>query len=592
VYVIAAFGVLLGTAALVFKEEQVQRLQQLPHDNAHSLAGIVLAGVAGFGFLLAGVLAHVRRRENRVGLLMVLVGVGFFAEDVQFASNAWVNSAGLLFVRASDGFLVHLVLAFPGGRLISWFERLLAGAAYAAVFVLTPVTVLFKDTRKDDVLSKPNLLLVSGNPTAYDMLVNAYEVIGAAVTVGVVAVLVRRWARAGPPLRRVLAPVFLTGLLGAAGTLAAELSDRRNPVGELLGWAPRVAFCLLPLGFLAGLWRVRLGRTAVGTLLTQLRQPMSAAQLQTALARAVRDPSLRIGYWRPDVEAFVDGDGRPLQVPEADLGNAVTLVEPGGRRIAVLLHDPALREDGHVLNAVTAAAELALENQRLTAEVRAQLAEVRDLAGRLVAAGDAERRRLEHDLHDGAQQQLVTVGLSLRMALDRLGRTTEGETAALLTKIAARVDAVIGELRELAHGIHPAILTNAGLMPALHALAERTPEPEVHLRTADVPRLTPAEEATGYFVAAEALANTLKHANASQVRVSVEYEEGVLRIDVTDDGSGGADIGAGSGLLGLRDRVTALGGTLSVRSAPGRGTSVSAAIPCRTGTGPTQAGQP
>jgi signal transduction histidine kinase len=360
----------------------------------------------------------------------------------------------------------------------------------------------------------------------------------------------------------------------------------------LLGWVPRVAFCLLPLGFLVGMWRVRLGRTAVGTLLAQLRQPMSAAQLQAALARAVGDPSLRVGYWRPDVEAFVDGDGRPLQWGKADPGGGVTLVESRGRRIAVLLHDPALREDVHVLDAVTAAAELALENQRLTAEVRAQLAEVRDLAGRLVAAGDAERRRLERDLHDGAQQHLVILALSLRMALQRLVGTVDGETAALLTNAAASLDAVIGQLRELARGIHPAILTDAGLVPALQALAERTPEPEVHLCAVDVPQLTPAEEATGYFVVAEALTNTLKHANANQVRITVAYEEGLLRIDVTDDGVGGVDVCAGSGLLGLRDRAAALGGTLFVRSAPGQGTSVSAAIPCQTGTGPARAGQP
>jgi signal transduction histidine kinase len=178
------------------------------------------------------------------------------------------------------------------------------------------------------------------------------------------------------------------------------------------------------------------------------------------------------------------------------------------------------------------------------------------------------------------------------MALQSLAGTADGETAALLTNTAAWVDAVIGELRELAHGIHPAILTNAGLVPALQALAERTPEPEVRLRAADVPRLTPAGEASGYFVVAEALTNTLKHANASEVQISVEYDDGVLRVDVTDDGVGGADVCAGSGLLGLRDRVTALGGTLFVRSTPGRGTSVSAAIPCQAGTGPGRASQP
>jgi signal transduction histidine kinase len=586
VYVVAGLGALLGAVALAFKTVHVARVQDLGLDlgSAYSPAGVVLGGVGGFAFLGAGVLAHARRPENRVGLLMVLAGVGFFAEDLQLSGSRWVHSLGLLFVRASGGFLVHLVLAFPDGRLASWPERLLAGAAYAAVFVLTPVAALFTDTRRR-ALPKPNVLLVAGDTPVADVAGKAVEVIGAVVAAGVVAVLVRRWARAGPPLRRVLAPVFLAALLGGAGTVAAGLTDAHRPVAEALSWAPRVAFCLLPLGFLAGVWRVRLGRTAVATLLAQLRQPLSAAQLQAALGQAVGDPSLRVGYWLPDVEAFVDGRGRPFRVPGEDPGRGVTLVEPGGRRVAVLVHDPALREDPHVLEAVVATAELALDNQRLAAEMR-------NLAGRLVTAGDAERRRLERDLHDGAQQRLVTVALSLRLAVQRVAGTADAATAALLANSAAGLDAAIGELRELARGIHPAILTDAGLVPALQALVERTPEPDVRLVAAGVPRLSPSEETAGYYVAAEALTNALKHAHAGHIRITVGYEEGRLRIDVTDDGAGGAAVRAGSGLRGLRDRVTVLGGTLTIRSAPGRGTSVSAAIPCRAGGGPASEDQP
>jgi signal transduction histidine kinase len=577
VYGFAGFGVLLGALALELKAQHIQRIHDLglQLDEPYSTAGVVLGGLGGFAFLVAGLLAHARRPDNRVGLLMVLVGVGFFAEDVQLALDGWVHSVGLLLVRAADGFLVHLVLAFPGGRLDTWRLRLIAGLAYAAVFVLTPIRVLFLDTRRRD-LPKPNLLMIADSDRIVHGLDRAYNAIGLAVALAVVAVLVHRWVRAGPPARRVLAPVFVTGILGAASTIASPLGRAVPP----LAWAPRIAFCLLPLAFLVGIWRVRLGRTAVGTLLAALREPMSAAQLEAALARALGDPSLRIGYWRPATQTFVDGDGRALP-PMTGTGDGVTLVEPGGRRVAVLVHDPALREDGHVLAAVTAAAELALENQRLTAEVRAQLAEVRDLAGRLVTAGDAERRRLEHDLHDGAQQQLVTAAVALRTAARRLGGVADPPTAALLSAGVDGLDAAIDALRELARGIHPAILTDAGLVPALQALAERTPEPEVRLRAAGVPRLPPAHEATGYFVAAEALTNTLKHAGAQRACIAVQYEEGVLRIEVTDDGVGGADIRPGGGLLGLRDRVTALGGEFVLRSDPGHGTSVAASIACR-----------
>ena len=574
VYGFAGFGVLLGALALQLKAQHIQRIHDLGLrlDGSYSLAGLVLGGLGGFAFLVAGLLAHARRPDNRVGLLMVLVGVGFFAEDVQLALDGWVHSVGLLLVRAADGFLVHLVLAFPGGRLATRPLRLLAGLAYAAVFVLIPIRALFLDTRRRD-LPKPNMLMIADSDRIVHGLGAVYDAIGLVVALAVVAVLVHRWVRAGPPGRRVLAPVFVTGVLGAASTIA-------SPLWLELAWAPRIVFCLLPLAFLVGVLRVLLGRTAVGTLLAALREPMSAAQLEAALARTLGDPSLRIGYWRPDAQAFVDGDGRALP-PITGTGDGVTLVEPGGRRVAVLVHDPALREDGHVLAAATAAAELALENQRLTAEVRAQLAEVRDLAGRLVTAGDAERRRLERDLHDGAQQQLVTAALALRTAARRLGGAAEPKTAALLSAGVDGLDAAIGELRELARGIHPAILNDAGLVPALQALAERTPEPEVRLRAAGLPRLPAAHEATGYFVAAEALTNTLKHAGARRVCIAVEYEEGVLRIEVTDDGVGGAGVRPGGGLLGLHDRVTALGGEFVLRSDPGHGTSVSAAIACR-----------
>jgi signal transduction histidine kinase len=585
VYACAGAGVVLGVIALTLKTRHVQRVHDLHLQvaNSYSLAGILVGAVGGYTFIGAGVVAYVRRPNNRVGLLMVLVGVGFFAEDVQLSSQPWVHSFGLLFIRATDGALVHLVLAFPEGRLTGRVERALAGVTYGVVFVLAPVVALFTDTEIRE-LPKTNVLLVARDSRVVALSGLLFQVFGVVVTVGLVAVLVRRWLRAGPPLRRVLAPVFVTGLLGAVGTAAAGFTDVRGSPGEALAWVPRVAFCLLPIGFLAGVWRVRLGRTAVGTLLAQLREPMSAAQLQAALARAVGDPSLRVGYWRPDAEVFVDGDGWPLAMPgpgngDGD-GDGVTLVQPGGRRVAVLIHDPALREDGHVLRAVAAAAELTLENQRLTAEVRAQLTEVRELAGRLVAAGDDERRRLERDLHDGAQQRLVSVAFKFRRAAERMKDTDDADAAALLVDGVAGLQAAIAELRELARGIHPAVLNDAGLLPALQSLAERMPEPEVHLRLGAVPRLPPAHEATGYFLAAEALTNTLKHAAARHVGVAVAYQAGVLRIEVTDDGVGGADLRAGSGLLGIRDRVTALGGRFMLRSVPGQGTSVAAEISC------------
>ncbi|MGH3870426.1 MAG: sensor histidine kinase [Pseudonocardiaceae bacterium] len=214
-----------------------------------------------------------------------------------------------------------------------------------------------------------------------------------------------------------------------------------------------------------------------------------------------------------------------------------------------------------------------LDNKRLTAEVRACHA-------RIVAAADELRRRFERDLHDGAQQQLVTVALTLRLMQQRLDRYPDPELAALLNRAAKGLQGALAELRSLARGIHPAILTDAGLLPALRALVQRAPGP-AELAEGPVPRLPAPVEAAAYFVAAEALANALKHAHAARVQVSVSYDGAALHITVDDDGVGGAGTTGGSGLLGLLDRVRAEEGNLTIRSAPGQGTSVHAILPAR-----------
>jgi signal transduction histidine kinase len=562
VYVIAGVGVLLGVTGLVFKVEM----------GAHPPAGTVVVGLGGFLFIASGVVAYARRPLNAVGLLMILVGTASFAEDVQLSQTAWVHTVGMLLAGASSGFAAHLVLAFPHGRLESRFERLLVGIAYAAVFVLLPAGALFDDTSRR--LRPPNLLLIDGDTLVPTVVTRVVEVIGATVAVCVLAVLARRWVRASPPLRRVLAPVYLGGLVGAVATSVGEILGAGHPLRPTLLWVYWLAFCLLPLGFLVGVLRVQLGRTALATLLTRLDASLSAVELRSALAGALADPSLSVGYWRPETGSFVDADGRALAMPGTDSGRAVRMVERHGRRVAALVHDPALRDNAPLLDAVTAAAGLALENQRLTAEIRARLAEARAA----MAASDIGRRRLERDLHDGAQQRLIIAALSLQLARQQLDTTADAELVSHLESTAAELRAATDELRRLVCGIHPAILTDAGLVPALGSLAERTPL-NVHLTAADVPRLPEAVEATAYFVAAEAVTNTLKHANASELRIMVEHRDGLLHIEIRDDGIGLAGSAPGSGLIGLRERVSAHEGTLTVRGIPGEGTSVVATIP-------------
>jgi signal transduction histidine kinase len=242
------------------------------------------------------------------------------------------------------------------------------------------------------------------------------------------------------------------------------------------------------------------------------------------------------------------------------------------------MHDPVLLERRGLLEAAGAAARLALENERLQAELRAQLGELRASRARIVAAGDAERRRLERDLHDGAQQRLLGLGLALQLVRAELGDETNG-AGELLDEAEAELAAAVEELRELARGIHPAVLTEEGLAPAVRTLAARAPLP-VQLVDVLEERFAAPVEAAAYFVVAEALANVAKHAHASVARVSIVRAEGLLVVGVGDDGVGGAQASGRSGLAGLADRVHALDGRLTIESDVGHGTTLTAAFPC------------
>jgi signal transduction histidine kinase len=262
-------------------------------------------------------------------------------------------------------------------------------------------------------------------------------------------------------------------------------------------------------------------------------------------------------------------------VPVSSSAATVTPVDTAGRRLAVLVHDPALDEDPGLVSSGVAVARLAIDNEQLGLEIGRQLEEVRASRSRIVAAGDAERRRIEQDLHDGVQQRLVALAISLR----RAGGRAEGDTEAgrALLRGADEALMVVEDVRELARGIHPAVLTEAGLKPALEALADRSPVPVE--REIDLPTdVNGTAAATAYFVASEALANIAKHAGATTVRLTARTADGRLTIRIDDDGAGGADA-SGSGLRGLADRVAASGGTFTVAEGPDGGTRVSTVIP-------------
>jgi signal transduction histidine kinase len=327
-----------------------------------------------------------------------------------------------------------------------------------------------------------------------------------------------------------------------------------------------------------GVVRSRLARGTVADLVVELGATPDRPAIRDVIARALGDPSVEVLYPTALPDQFVDADGVARELPPGSHADRIaTRLEAEGRTIAIVVHDAALADQPELVRSVAAAARLAIDNERLAAEVRAQLAEVRASRARIVAAGDEQRRRIERDLHDGAQQRLVTLALHLQMARARVEAGDPGASAAL-DKASAELALALIELRRLARGLHPSALEGEGLRAAIEMLADRST-----VRVAvDVPdQRFPAEvESTAYFVVAEALTNVARHADASAVSVTARELDGQLVIDVRDDGVGGAAPNHGSGLRGLEDRVAAVGGRLRVDSRPGAGTVIHAELPC------------
>jgi signal transduction histidine kinase len=298
-------------------------------------------------------------------------------------------------------------------------------------------------------------------------------------------------------------------------------------------------------------------------------------EVGAVVARALVDPLAEIVFWLPASHSFGLATGELLAVLPDD-GRERTLIDNAGEPTAALLHDPRLLERPNLLHGIVRAAALSIEIARWRVEVRLQLQEVDASRARIVEAGYEERRRLERDLHDGAQQRLVSLGLQIR----RMQRSLPREAAILvpaLDKCVDEIGAAIADLRQIAAGVRPVRL-DEGLASALTDLARTSPIPvEVD---APVGRLAASVEAAAYFIACEALTNAVKHASASKVSMSASQREGTLMLTVADDGIGGAAPQRGSGLAGLRDRVAAHGGQLEIASSLGSGTRIQVALPC------------
>jgi signal transduction histidine kinase len=469
----------------------------------------------GWTILGCGLWGWARRPDQRCWPLLAVAGLAWFAGNF---------AGGDVLLYAHRGLMVHAVVV--GSRTRS---------------PLAPVPIVL----------------------GYSDVVAAGGSLGGAATIAVAVALV------------VVAPgsegFFLGSLLalaagfGIAGfTASADLS-----AGEL-DYGYETALVAAALLLAAGAARELRTQARLADLVVELGPARRTPTIRDALAQALGDPSLELAYWMPQAQRYVDADGRVIALPDANSGRTVTIVEHGGDRVAALVHDPSALGDRRLADTVRDAAGLILANARLQETVGAQLAELRASRQRIVQARDEQRRRLAKRLHEGVERELADVSETMHLARN-------GIDAGVHELIERELDAAREELDELARGIHPRVLTEHGLRPALAALADRSPVPVTVAAPSE--RLPAPIEAAAYFVCSEALANVAKYAQASHIGCELLVADGRLTVTVTDDGVGGADPDRGSGLRGLADRVDALGGRLTVSSPAGEGTTVTADLP-------------
>ena len=540
-----------------------------------------LTALVGASLIGCGLASWRARPDNRLGPIMVLTGFVWFAGLLSEATSSPLYTVGVAVEYVFVAGFIYIVLSFPSGELRGTIDRALVGVAFACALGLQVAAMLFGSGAglRCGGGCGDNLIQIFHDNGLARALLDAQRVVGAVLTLTALSLLTLRWLRASRPERRELTWVMLAGnatLLALAVTVVDDLLG--NPLNSTPAKVWFATLALVPIAIVATFVRRRLARGSVAGLVVQLGGPTEPADLRAALARALGDPSLDLAYWFPAEARYVTGDGRPVEVPGADSGRRSTFVQRDGTPIAMLLHDPALEHNSELVQSVCAAAGLALENERLQAELRARLVELNASRGRLVEATDAERRRIERDLHDGTQQRLVSIAMSLGLLESKLA-PDQIDAAPIVHEARTALTLALEELRELTQGIHPTLLVERGLPVALEELCRRAGLP-AHLNVDLDVRLPDQVETAAYYFASEALSNAVKHSHATEARVNVAYDGATLTVEIADDGIGGAAIGPGSGLRGLADRVEALGGQFTVSSPPGRGTRLQARIPC------------
>jgi signal transduction histidine kinase len=582
----AALAALSGELAMVL----MWHTQDGPGAIARDLA-------VAASWVAVGWVACLLRPERRIGQLMLMFAALLAVvgpAGLGLHHHGWLSSAvvtvGYALVSFQTPLAGHLLLAFPSGRLFERSHRrmITVGYGYAAIESIGLLLTLPRQAGRCDGTCAENLANLVADPGIYATVTRISAMGWLPLTGWFTFLVVRRYRRAGCRQRHVLAPPFAAtavivvaslclrgyGAIHGINVFGAGPSPARAEA-HALHTALHIATVAVPGCFLLGLLRERLAYSGVSDMLRDLdtRADLAQPDVTSALARALGDPTLQVAF--PMGERLVDVHGSTV-TPPGDRARSTTPVGEAFQPLAVLIHDPTLDDEPELLVAAGSAARLALDNARLHAEVIAQLAEVRASRSRIIAAADEARRRLERDLHDGAQQRLLAIGLALQLLRTQLADNPAA--ADLLAEAELELAAALRELRELAAGIHPAILTDQGLRPALLTLASRCPVPLTVLGE-DPGRLPEPIESTAYFCTTEAVTNAVKHARATAISITMHRTAGILALTVSDDGVGGADP-TGSGLRGLADRVAALDGQLTIDSPPRCGTRLTLKLPC------------
>ena len=545
-----------------------------PHEPTWVL---LLFPAVGMIYGAAGLVAWRRRPSNRMGALLIFGAYAWMLASLANVEPPVLVAIGTIVATVPIAVVVHLLHAFPSGRLPTRASRVVVAAVYFLTLVMEAPRYLFVATP-----SPYDLLTVSDRPDLARWGGAVQSGLGALLVVATAVILVGRLRRADRAQRRVLGPLFSYGIIAV---LFVPISA--NVLAPLLGLDPITRAVLqlavlagVPVAFAFSVLRGGFRRTGeieeLGAWLGTEAGVRPA--LTEALATTLGDPSLKLVFWVPERECYVDSAGRLVDPPPPRSSRAMVQIDLAGRRVGAIIYDATLIADPEPVRQASRVVAIAVDHERLTAEVLASREALRQSRARIVEAGDAERRRIAQDLHDGLQARLVMLALkAYAIGDDPTASDPVREEAA---ELRAGIDTAAAELRQLVHGVMPALLIERGLYAATEDLVDRMPIPTRLELSGNDHGLSPVVQSTAYFTLSEGLTNAVKHARASRLEVSLGRADGLLNIEIGDDGVGGAAAGWGVGLRGLTDRLDVLGGTLKVQSSPTQGTRLVVEVPC------------